>query len=67
MYNCSTNSEIVVPVMSTNGRVLAVLDVDSNAPAAFSDADADGLEIICKWLGETWSQQLQDDEIEAIE
>ena len=53
--------------MSTNGRVLAVLDVDSNAPAAFSDADADGLEIICKWLGETWSQQLQDDEIEAIE
>src|SRR5688572_23640172 len=35
----STQSEIVVPVLTPDGRVLAVLDVDSNQLAAFDDVD----------------------------
>ncbi len=33
------------------GRVLAVLDVDSDELAAFSEADVEGLEGVCGWLG----------------
>jgi GAF domain-containing protein len=40
----STRSEIVVPVFDTAGELLAVLDVDSDAPAAFDAADAAALE-----------------------
>ena len=47
----STESEIVVPVLSPAGKLLAVLDVDSDDPAAFSTVDQAGLERICDWLG----------------
>jgi GAF domain-containing protein len=40
----ATRSEIVVPVVSPAGSVLAVLDVDSNQPAAFSEVDERELE-----------------------
>jgi len=40
----STRSEIVVPVIDGAGRLIAVLDVDSDTPAAFDAADADALE-----------------------
>jgi L-methionine (R)-S-oxide reductase len=43
----ATRSEIVVPVLGEQGRVLAVLDVDSNELAAFSEVDEHGLSHIC--------------------
>jgi L-methionine (R)-S-oxide reductase len=47
----TTQSEIVVPVLRPDGRVLAVLDVDSNAPAAFDAVDQEALEALCGELG----------------
>ncbi|HSN69721.1 MAG TPA: GAF domain-containing protein [Thermoanaerobaculia bacterium] len=43
-----SKSEIVVPVFDASGQLLAVLDVDSDRPAAFDDEDARGLESICR-------------------
>lgn len=40
----STRSEIVVPVFDKSDRVIAVLDIDSNRPDAFTPADAAFLE-----------------------
>lgn len=37
-------SEIVVPVVDADGRLIAVLDVDSEQRATFGDADRAGLE-----------------------
>jgi GAF domain-containing protein len=39
----STRSEIVLPVTSRRGRLIGVLDIDSDRPAAFTSADAEGL------------------------
>ncbi len=47
----STRSEIVVPVLDAAGRVRAVLDVDSDMPAAFDETDARNLEEVCRWVG----------------
>jgi GAF domain-containing protein len=47
----STRSEIVVPLISPRGDVIAVLDVDSNTPAAFDDVDQRELEALCAMLG----------------
>lgn len=52
----STNSEVVVPVKNTNGDVVAVLDLDSDIPAAFSEEDIHLSERICHWLGSTYHQ-----------
>jgi GAF domain-containing protein len=49
--DAETLSEIVVPVLRADGRVLAVLDVDSRRPAAFGAADVEGLEELCRRLG----------------
>lgn len=35
----STRSELVLPVWNGAGRLLGVLDIDSDTPAAFTDAD----------------------------
>lgn len=43
-----SNSEIVVPVFDKAGALVAVLDVDSTAFAAFDDVDARGLEAVCR-------------------
>ena len=51
----STRSEIVVPVLTPDGRVLAVLDVDSNEPAAFDALDQERLEDLCRVLGERFA------------
>lgn len=48
----STRSEIVVPVLDATGRLRAVLDVDSDALAAFDRVDAHHLEEICRWVGQ---------------
>jgi GAF domain-containing protein len=51
----ATKSELVVPVFeegdSNAGKVAAVLDLDSEAAAAFDEADARGVEAVCSWLG----------------
>ncbi len=47
----STRSEIVVPVLTPEGRLLAVLDVDSDDPDAFNETDQHFLEILCRRLG----------------
>jgi len=41
-------SEIVVPVLDREGRLIAVFDVDSTRPAAFDGLDAQWLEAILK-------------------
>lgn len=45
-----TNSEIVVPVFNQEGKLAAVLDVDSTALATFDEEDKVGLEAICSAL-----------------
>ncbi|UWP88801.1 GAF domain-containing protein [Aliiroseovarius crassostreae] len=39
----STQSELVLPVHNRTGDVIAVLDIDSNQPAAFTEEDAEKL------------------------
>jgi GAF domain-containing protein len=42
----STRSEIVLPVRDGSGRLIGVFDIDSDRPAAFDEADAEGLSAI---------------------
>lgn len=42
----STRSELVLPVFNAVGDVIAVLDIDSDKPAAFTQDDANALEAI---------------------
>lgn len=42
----STRSEIVLPVTDGSGKLLGVLDIDSDQPAAFTQDDADSLAAI---------------------
>lgn len=53
----STRSEIVVPVMNADGLVVAVLDVDSDHPAAFNSVDRDELEALCEMLGKRFGEE----------
>lgn len=39
----STKSELVLPVWNGEGKLLGVLDIDSNTPAAFTQTDEDWL------------------------
>lgn len=43
----TTQSEIVVPVFDSNGKLRAVLDVDSDSPASFDETDERFLEKVC--------------------
>ena len=49
---CSSQSrsEIVVPVFGPDGKVTAVLDIDSDQLATFDDVDRQYLEKICKLI-----------------
>jgi GAF domain-containing protein len=49
----STRSEIVLPVRNADGALIAVLDIDSDMPAAFAVDDAKALEAI---LAETFAR-----------
>jgi L-methionine (R)-S-oxide reductase len=42
----TTRSEIVVPVLDADARLIAVLDIDSDRPAAFDARDAAALEAL---------------------
>ena len=44
----TTLSEIVLPVHTRTGDLIGVLDIDSNQPAAFDQAAADGLSAILR-------------------
>jgi L-methionine (R)-S-oxide reductase len=44
----STRSEIVLPVWNAQGDLIGVLDIDSDQPDAFTEADADGLSAILR-------------------
>ena len=43
-------SEIVLPVFSSSGELIAVFDVDSDEPGNFSEVDRIGLEQILTWF-----------------
>ena len=43
-------SEIVVPVFDRAGELVAVLDIDSERPAAFDDTDRAALERMVRWF-----------------
>ena len=49
---CSSlsRSEIVVPLFSTGGEIIAVLDIDSTELATFDDTDRRHLELICSLI-----------------
>lgn len=42
----STRSELVIPVIGPGGRLIGVLDIDSDRPEAFTQDDADRLQEI---------------------
>ncbi|MGR3512379.1 MAG: GAF domain-containing protein [Paracoccaceae bacterium] len=42
----STRSELVLPVINRSGTLIAVFDIDSDQPDAFTPSDADALEDI---------------------
>ena len=48
----TTRSEIVVPLIAPDNRVLAVLDVDSDWPSAFDEVDQKHLEDLCRMLAQ---------------
>ena len=50
--DCASNSEIVVPIHS-EGKVVAVLDIDSPSLSRFDENDKEGLEQFVKALEET--------------
>lgn len=56
---CSSlsRSEIVVPVKSADGTVLAVLDIDSAQLSTFDDADREWLEQICALVAEVMGRE----------
>lgn len=47
----TTRSEIVVPVLTPENELLAVLDVDSDTEAAFTEVDQERLETLAADLG----------------
>jgi len=51
----STQSELVIPVRDANGGIIAVLDIDSDLPDAFTQRDADALESL---LNAVFARQL---------
>ena len=50
-----SRSEIVVPILNDAGRLIAVLDIDSDRPAAFDEEDQRGLERIVTTFARTGS------------
>jgi len=53
----TTVSEIVVPVLTPDGKVLAVLDVDSNWEGSFDQIDQQYLELLCSRLGRDYQKE----------
>lgn len=51
-----TRSEIVVPIRTPDGRVVAEIDIDSDELAAFREEDREFLERVAGHLGEVWER-----------
>lgn len=49
--DAGSRSEIVVPILRSDGALVAILDVDSYELAAFDDRDATGLAAVAQLLG----------------
>lgn len=45
-----SRSEIVVPVFDRSRELIAVLDIDSEQPSAFTEEDRTGLERVMQWF-----------------
>jgi len=50
-----TRSEIVVPILGSNGEAIGVLDIDSHRPDHFDETDREGFESIVRWLEHRWN------------
>ena len=48
-----SRSEIVVPILNSNGVLVAVLDIDAEVPGAFDEDDQRGLERIVSWFADS--------------
>ena len=48
-----SNSEIVTPIFK-DGKIIAVLDLDSASLNRFDEKDKEGLEIFCKIIGDNY-------------
>jgi len=46
----STRSEIVVPIFARSGELMAVLDIDSDTPAAFDEVDEINLRLLNRYF-----------------
>jgi GAF domain-containing protein len=55
----TTRSELVVPVLTPAGEVIAVLDLDSDLPAAFREVDQRAVEAICALLGARFAAEAE--------
>ena len=53
----STRSEIVVPILTSQGQVLGEIDIDSDEPAAFGPDDKALLEGIAETLAQIWERE----------
>lgn len=53
--DAAARSEVVVPVLSPAGDLVAVLDVDSHQPAAFKEEDVRGLEKVAARVGRAFT------------
>lgn len=50
--SATTKSELVVPILTGDGELLAVLDIDSDSPAAFDQTDEANLMRINKYFSD---------------
>jgi len=48
--SATTRSEIVVPILDGRGDLIAVLDIDSNTPAAFDELDEENLTKLTRYF-----------------
>ncbi len=51
--DAASRSEIVVPLIDRDERLIGVFDVDSPVPSRFDDADRAGMEALCRVFLET--------------
>lgn len=52
--DAAARSEVVVPVVTPEGDLVAVLDLDSHRPGSFSEDDVAGLERVAARVGRTF-------------
>ena len=48
--SATTKSELVIPILDDGGELIAVLDIDSDTPAAFDRIDEENLQLIDRYF-----------------